>query len=1226
MSVFVQEVLSLLKRNFVKTTLSPTDDYFQFVRKGALSRARASAGGFAPQGQALSISAGSWLCDQTGPNGQGRFASVKKLSGNISYVPVFTTASGICSWKTLEDSIIRQSVASPMVYIGDSDKTGSLTVYEKVFVPKLGPQSPATRGKVVFASKIGELKTNETFTFTETSGGNMFAVDGPVTSITFGTVTSGASSPPTITRINNKLILSGPVFDAASGGGGTGLPTIGQVLIAREDPNIPGQSDGRVIWGSNAAFPPLTEGRIYVGDSNNEPATFGAGQAGQVLTSGGVGGTVAWQQGVIVLTGNPFRLPLFESSGTLQNSLLEQDDNKAIGDPGFANQTITNDGKWINTGTMTLLTAAQDAVAEKVVVLDSNGLVKFRYANSIGVQGTSTLRRVPLWSPDGRNLQSSLLIQSDMIQPPANYPVVDPSFVEQKLTNDGSLQQTKQLYLDTVAQDDTLTEVLVRDTGAANEVKFRNVATIIPPVGFDTLPMSTTANWTQTFLNAYISLDDTTVPFRSIKGMTTLTDGQTGVVIAENVKQGTFLADDVIRFPSGWGTVGNLFNNKISWAAGFNNGYPTSTLKYGESLKFKYHNYEIAGGGFDYKYVLYWESCCKLFSLNTCPTVQNDSYTMVEDSGGIGDTLIAVDDGYGNYTPVYTISALADPAAGTLTLTNSATGAFTFVPALNYYGSTTFTYTFNDGYCESDPGIITLNVTPVDEAPEWTSDDPVTLNTYPALTGGDPWTYTWTTADADHPCGVLSYDITVNDGTGPVTIYTTAGGPTGLTWLTFTPDNPHTCTGTLSGTYPVDGGDFDVIMTVTDPDNLSAVQQFTIGGLLVTKDSYFVFCSDTSGSMVDTIQTTSQMSSVPEVTSKSDGLITGSQDIRLASGGNPGRVNDPSGLIDDSFLCIVVGMEVSGNGIAAGTVVSSIGTLATSPPTLTLTLSANQFTTASDVLTFTLTQTQKTADYNNVTNFRNLLQDFYATGGTASGTGNPGGVPNTNAATNGQDFYDSHLYWYHNREERPLGYLGFQAQGGALVATIGSAASGAYFPDAKQITVMAWADESGTNPGQPTSITYQASPGETGTGTWNNRDVTTNAVLLDDISKTRDFITVIEQQATNAGHSSSNMYRGIAFRVSTGGNEDLEEIMGPGGFAQTGGRFSPTPPGTTPYSNSFAPEALAYSENSPQRSFKSFSNGAPKRLTYVGNVTEGANESYYYNLVRSELVAIGFSL
>ncbi len=42
------------------------------------------------------------------------------------------------------------------------------------------------------------------------------------------------------------------MFDAASSGGGTGLPNIGQVLIAREDPNNAGVSDGRVLWGDQA--------------------------------------------------------------------------------------------------------------------------------------------------------------------------------------------------------------------------------------------------------------------------------------------------------------------------------------------------------------------------------------------------------------------------------------------------------------------------------------------------------------------------------------------------------------------------------------------------------------------------------------------------------------------------------------------------------------------------------------------------------------------------------------------------------------------------------------------------------------------------------------------------------------------------------------------------------------------------------------------------------------
>ena len=1225
MSIFVQEVLGLLKRNFVKTSLNPTDDYFQFVRKGALSRAKTSAGGFAPQGQALSISAGSWLCSQTGPLGLGRFTSTQKYSGEPGIIPVYTVPSGQCNWNTIKDSIMSQEigVGDPMIYVGTSFKPASLTVYDRVFIPKLQPTNPFPnfRGQVVFADKDGELETNDSFTFTN---GNNFLVNGAVNT-SFGSITTGASSPPTSTRVNNKLILSGPVFDAASAGGGTGLPNIGQVLIAREDPNNAGVSDGRVLWGDQA-IPDLQFGELIIGYKNPQPApgtivpavgsftsgALGTGNNNDVLTSGGPTGFPSWAPNPgIGGSGTPFRLSAFNTSNTLIDSLLVQDNNLPIVDPSFATQTITNSGKWINTGTMKLLDVPQDATQEKVLVLDtSTGQVKFRFANSIGLTGNSTLRRVPLWSPDGLNLQSSLLIQSDMVQPPANYPVADPNFTNQKLTNDGSLQQTKELYLDSVKQDDTLTEVLVRDASSANEVKFRNVATIVPPVGFDTLTMSTTADWNQTFLNAYISLDDTTVPYRSIKGMTTLTDGQTGVVIAENVKQGTFLADDVLRFPIGWGTVGNLYNSKISWAAGFDNGYPTSTLKYGESLKFKYHNYEIPGGGFAYKYVLYWESCCKLFSLNTCPTVSNATYTAVEDNP-ISNTVTAVDDGYGGYTGVYTASALANPAAGTLVF-NSSTGAFTFTPTANFNGSTTFTYTYNDGYCDSAPGTIVLNITPVAEPPIWTSTDPVTANTYPNLTGGDAWTYTWTTSDADHPCSALNYVITVNaNSTGAVQIWPLPSGQPSPSWLTFTPDNPHTCTGTLAGTYPVAGGNFEVIMEVRDPDPNLATQSFTIGGLTVTKDSYFVFCSDTSGSMITTIQETAQMSSVPVVTSKSNGAFTGSTTLRLASGNQAGRVNDPSGLVDDSFLCIIDGMNVSGNGITAGTTVVSGGGSTPSNATITLTLSANHFATANDVLTFTLTQNQKDAAYSGANNFRNLLQDYYATGGTASGIGNPGGVPNTNAATNGQDMYDSHLYWYHNPQERPIGYLGFQAQGGFQVATIGSTG---YFPDAESIVVMAWADESGTQAGPPPQTnTYKASPGETGADTWNDRASSVNTVLVADVSATRGFINALEGVAGN-----NSIYRGIAFRVLTGANNDLEEIMGPNGFAQTGGRQA--------LGYIYPPEALAYTVNT--QSLQSFSSTAPKRITYVGSVSnQPSNGSvYYYNLVRQELIAIGFSI
>ena len=1225
MSVFVQEVLGLLKRNFVKTTLNPTDDYFQFVRKGALSRAKVSAGGFAPQGQALSISAGSWLCSQTGPQGLGRFVSTVKNSGEEpGTIPMFWDRQGQCSWHSLKDSIIKQDTSGPIIYIGSTPKPAELIVYGKAYVTSLVDKN------LVISGQDGVLKGTDRLTYGPqpgTSGTFLENKDFTIFGEQNTTINPPCFPPQTsVTMWSNLNLYGGVKFQGTNSAGSEG-----QIMVQT--------TCGRLRWEDQKGVPDLQFGELIIGYENPNPGpgvtvpavgsftpgALGTGNNNDVLTSGGPNGFPSWAPNPgINGSGTPFRLSAFNTSNTLIDSLLVQDDNLPIVDPSFATQTITNSGKWINTGTMKLLDVPQDATQEKVLVLDtSTGQVKFRFANSMGVQGSGTLKRVPLWSPDGANIQNSLLIQSGFVQPPANYPVVDPSFVAQKLTNDGSLQQTKELYLDSVAQDDTLTEVLVRHPSAANEVKFRDVATIVPPVGFDTLPMSTTADWNQTFLNAYISLDDTTVAYRNIQGMTTLTDGQTGVVIAENVKQGTFLADNVIRFPIGWGTPGNLYDSKISWAAGFNNGYPTSTLKYGESLKFKYHNYEISGGGFTYKYVLYWEACCKLLSLNTCPTVSSQSYSMNEDSAGVNDTVTMVDDSYGGYTGVYTVSALADPAAGTL-IFNTGTGVWSFVPAANYNGSTTFTFTYNDGYCDSAPGVITLNVLPDPEEPVWTSTDPVTAGTYPALTGGDAWTYTWTTNDPDHPCSALNYVITVNaNNAGPVEIYPTHPGPSSpVGWLTFTPDNPHTCTGTLAGTYPVTGGNFEVIMTVRDPDvpPNSDAQTFVIGGLTVSKDTYFCFYSDTSGSMNSTIEVTAEMSSVPEVVSKVQ-LAAGTS-MKLARGTQAGRVNDPLGLTDSAHICIVPGMDVSGPGVPSGVTVAQVN-----PPsggTRIIILSANVSSQPGDIITFTLDDNAKEIDYLNTTNFRNLLQDFYATGQTYAQE-TAAGVPH-NPVTNGQNDYDSHLYWFHSGQERPLGYLGFREQGGALVASIGPGTyPNPFFPSAKNIVVMAWADESGASSAGG-GLTYNASPGEGGAGSWNNRQSTENAALVDDIQKTNDFILVLENQATIAGVSSSEIYRGIAFRVSrvTGSpvNNDLEEIMGPGGFAQTGGRTSPTPPGTTPFA--FPPEATAYNETTD--SLKFYSNGAPKRITYVGNVTPGSTEAYYYGLVKTELIAIGFNV
>ena len=228
----------------------------------------------------------------------------------------------------------------------------------------------------------------------------------------------------------------------------------------------------------------------------------------------------------------------------------------------------------------------------------------------------------------------------------------------------------------------------------------------------------------------------------------------------------------------------------------------------------------------------------------------------------------------------------------------------------------------------------------------------------------------------------------------------------------------------------------------------------------VTGNSYFTFWSDTSGSMDDTIAVTAQIASVTGVKSTVSGTQSvGQEKISLASSTNANiRVTEQQGGVGDTaskaFLCIVDGMEAIHPSIPSGTFVEFSGfDPSTNQPTFDL-LDSGGISVAltadigpSGVVTFNLTDAQKSADYVNTSNLRNLLQDFYATGGTeASG--------NTDRATNGSDEFEARVYWCHSGEERQISMLSNKGLGGTIDGA-------GYFPNADNIVIMAFGDESG---------------------------------------------------------------------------------------------------------------------------------------------------------------------
>ena len=788
--------------------------------------------------------------------------------------------------------------------------------------------------------------------------------------------------------------------------------------------------------------------------------------------------------------------------------------------------------------------------------------------------------RIPLWSPDNQSLGCSLLIQDGNSATPAT-----------KVTNDGKLQQTKELYLDTVAQDDTLTEVLVRDTGASNEVKFRDVSTIVPPVGFDTLTMSTTDDWNQTFLNAYVPLDDTSVAFKPIKGMTDLTDGQEGYVIAENVKTGTTLAQNVIRFPDGWGVIGETWSNRVSWASGVDNGYlNTDTLLFGESLKMHYINYTPPGGNNN---ILYWDSCCKLFSANQCPTAVNGVHTIDEDTV-LTTTTNVTDDGFGAYGLTYTVVDTSNLTPhGSLNF-NTLTGAYTFTPNANYFGTVSFTYTVSDGYCSSAVTTETINVIAVADPPVITSSCPDTSG----LVGGNTYTYNYTVTDPDHPLSSLTVTFVLQDAAG--------NNLTGASnWLTNTYNNNGT--GTITGTYPTTGGTFTLIITVTDPDGNSNQQSCNIAGLIPDKDTYFNFWSDTSGSMNDTIRETALMSSQALVIAQTSSTNTGGSTttLNMNSSGtgvrrvdvapNTGLNNGGGGNGTAAHLAWRVGMELTGAGIPAGT------TIVNRQSDHVFTLSQAHTCATNTLITGEMTDAMKTADYNDVNTLRNLLQDFYATGGTESSG-------NTDRSTNGSDRYDSHVIWCHGGVERFIDCL----QNRTLNT---STAAGGWFDGGTTIVQMVMYDES-ANGGYDMD--------QTGGNGWGNRDNNTNPNVLTDVGNVKTYLSALPAGVT---------FRGTFFPVQPGTNvAEITNMVGYNGVFSLG-----TSVGVTSIVPNQTITAAAYNQTTqtlyPEynsvppliRPFPTtaagFTNGG-----YPGTLADGAQPSDYYGAIKQSLLNHGFIL
>jgi len=182
--------------------------------------------------------------------------------------------------------------------------------------------------------------------------------------------------------------------------------------------------------------------------------------------------------------------------------------------------------------------------------------------------------------------------------------------------------------------------------------------------------------------------------------------------------------------------------------------------------------------------------------VNLPPVANNGALTTDEDNEFFGTLSGSDPEGAG-----LTYSIVNQPANGTVTITNAATGAYTFTPNANFNGSDAFTFRVNDGVNNSSIATVTVTVNPVNDAPmavnliiSANEDEEISSG---FLLGLD--------ADGD----TLTYEIVTAPTKGVVMITNTTTGA-----FTYTPNA--NANGADSFTYRVfDGTVYSIPATVT---------------------------------------------------------------------------------------------------------------------------------------------------------------------------------------------------------------------------------------------------------------------------------------------------------------------------------------------------------------------------------------------------------------------------
>jgi hypothetical protein len=158
---------------------------------------------------------------------------------------------------------------------------------------------------------------------------------------------------------------------------------------------------------------------------------------------------------------------------------------------------------------------------------------------------------------------------------------------------------------------------------------------------------------------------------------------------------------------------------------------------------------------------------------STAPVAQNGTFTTPEDTPFFG-TLVATDPN----GDALTFNIVTQPVRGTVVITNPSTGAFTYTPLPQRFGGDTFTFQASAAGETSNIATVTIDLTPVNDAP-------FAFDSTLQATEDTPATSFFSTSDSDSL--FTTVELVTPPAHGTATIPNPTGGALGGVSYTYTP-------------------------------------------------------------------------------------------------------------------------------------------------------------------------------------------------------------------------------------------------------------------------------------------------------------------------------------------------------------------------------------------------------------------------------------------------------